>query len=172
MIRLAYQKPRLNQTMDLKSLETDELVLLRIEIEREMQTRGVSFSVGEIGEKIAIEYFNSTPGLSNLLAAPTGAKNVDALSRNGDRYSIKTIQKSKKTGTIYPDTQDDSKQLFEYLLIVKLSPDFSLASLYRFSWTQFLEIRAWDKRMSAWYVPVSRNRLVLGECLYSEADEI
>lgn len=136
-----------------------------------MQARGISFSVGEMGEKIAIDYFNSTPGLSNLIAAPTGAKNVDALSRDGDRYSIKTIQKGKKTGTIYPDKWDQNKQLFEFLLIVKLLPDYSLASLYRFSWTQFLDIRAWDKRMSAWYVPASKDRLAFGECLYSNDGE-
>lgn len=153
--------------MDLKTLETNELISLRMEVEREMQLRGISFSVGEVGEKIAIEYFNSTPGLSNLIAAPTGAKNVDALSRDGDRYSIKTIQKGKKTGTIYPDKQNSDKQLFEYLLVVILASNFTLNALYRFSWARFLEIRAWDKRMSAWYVPISKNRLDVGECLYS-----
>lgn len=153
--------------MNLKTLETAELISLRIEVEREMQSRGVSFSVGEIGEKLAIEYFNSTSGLSNLIAAPTGAKNVDALSRDGDRYSIKTTQKGKKTGTIYPDKQNRDKQLFEYLLIITLSLDFTLDALHRFSWMQFLEVRAWDKRMSAWYVPISKKRLALGECLFN-----
>jgi hypothetical protein len=152
--------------MDLKKLKVDELVSLRIEVEKEFSSRGISFSVGEIGEAIAIEHFNSTSGLSNLIAAPHGAKNVDALSRNGDRYSIKTIQKAKKTGTIYPDEQDQNKQLFEYILIVKLAPDFSKQNLYRFSWEQFQKIRAWDKRMHAWYVPVSKKRLDQGECLY------
>jgi hypothetical protein len=127
--------------MEIASLPTDELVLLRIEFEREMRSRGISFSVGGIGERIAIEYFKSTPGLSNLIAAPIGAKNVDALSRDGDRYSIKTIQNAQKTGTIYPDKQDPEKQLFEYLLIVKLRSDFTLEALYQFSWKRFLEVR-------------------------------
>ena len=30
---------------------------------------------------------------------------MDALSRNGDRYSIKTAWKAKKTGTIYPEVR-------------------------------------------------------------------
>ena len=110
--------------MNINSLKDDELISFRIEIEREMRSRGISFSVGEIGEKIAIDYFKSTSGLSNLISAPKGAKNVDALSRNGDRYSIKTIQRGIKTGTIYPDDQDANKQLFEYLLVVKLNPDY------------------------------------------------
>jgi hypothetical protein len=151
---------------DLKTLNSDELIELRIEVEREMHSRGISFSVGEIGEKIAIDYFKSTPKLSNLIAAPTGAKNVDALSRNGERYSIKTIQRGHKTGTIYPDDQDRDKQLFEYLLIVKLHSDFTLDALYQFSWKQFLKIRSWDKRMNAWYVSMSKNSLDAGDCLY------
>jgi hypothetical protein len=152
--------------MKIKSLTNDELISLRIEVEREMHSRGISFSVGEIGEKIAVDYFRKTPGLSNLIAAPPGAKNVDALSRNGERYSIKTIQKGHKTGTIYPDEQEPDKQLFEYLLIVKLNSDFTLDALYQFSWKQFLKIRSWDKRMNAWYVSMSKNNLDTGDCLF------
>jgi hypothetical protein len=154
--------------MDVKSISDNDLILLRKEIDRELQTRGISFSVGEIGESIAINFFYSTPGLSNLIRAPIGAKNVDALSRDGDRYSIKTSQKGKKTGTIYPDSSSADKQLFEYLLIVKLASDFSLESIYRFSWSQFLIIRAWDRRMNAWYVPLSQSRLTTGECLFTK----
>jgi hypothetical protein len=160
-----------NGKLDLKSLNPDALIELRIEVEREMCSRGISFSVGETGEKIAIDYFKSTPGLSNLIAAPTGAKNVDALSRNGERYSIKTIQRGHKTGTIYPDDQDRNKQLFEYLLIVKLRSDFTLDALHQFSWKQFLKVRSWDKRMNAWYVSMSKNNLDAGNCLFIKEDD-
>lgn len=156
--------------MDLKSLTADELISLRIDVEREMHSRGISFSVGEIGEKIAIDFFKRTSGLSNLVATPTGAKNVDAFSRNGERYSIKTIQKGHKTGTIYPDDQEPDKQLFEYLLIVKLNSDFKMDALYQFSWKQFLKIRSWDKRMNAWYVSLSKNNLDTGTCLFNKKD--
>lgn len=159
-------KQNRNANIDLKSLNADELIELRIKVEREMHSRGISFSVGEIGEKIAIDYFKTTPKLSNLIAAPPGAKNVDALSRNGERYSIKTIQRGHKTGTIYPDDHDPDKQLFEYLLIVILHSDFTLDALYQFSWKQFLKIRAWDKRMNAWYVSISKNSLDAGDCLF------
>ncbi len=151
--------------MDITTLNDDVLISLRIEVEREMRTRGLSFSVGEIGEAAAINYFRNTPGLSNLTASAPGSKNVDALSRNGERFSIKTIQKGSKTGTIYPDEQNPDKQLFEYLLIVILAPDYTLNALYQFSWEQFLQIRAWDKRMNAWYVPTSKKRLEVGKCL-------
>lgn len=152
--------------MDFKSLTTKDLISLRIETEKELTLRGISFSVGEVGEELAINYFCSKPGLPNLINAPIGAKNVDALSRDGDRYSIKTTQKGKKTGTIYPDSNNPDKQLFEFLLVVKLSKELNLESIHRFSWEKFLEIRAWDKRMNAWYVPTSKKRLEFGECIF------
>jgi hypothetical protein len=142
-----------------RDLNDDDLILLRVEIEKEIDKRGLKFSVGEVGEKLAIRFFNETPGLPNLIAAPIGAKNVDALSRDGDRYTIKTIQKAKKTGTIYPDSKDKEKQLFEFLLLVHLDDNYNLKALYRFSWDQFNKNKAWDKRMTAWYVPLSSSRL-------------
>lgn len=149
-------------------LSDNELIQYRIEVDRELARRGIILSVGEIGETLVIAHFNSTAGLPTLLAAPKGAKNVDAISKDGDRYSIKSTQKAKKTGTVYPDSKDPDKQLFEYLLIVKISEDFRLKAIHRFTWGQFLKVRAWDKRMNAWYVPVSLNRLEIGENLFSE----
>jgi hypothetical protein len=161
-------KKEIDVLLDFTDLSDNNLLALRIQLDIELSHRGLNFNVGEIGEKVAIEYFNSNPGLSNLIAAPTGAKNIDALSRDGDRYSIKTQMKAKKSGTIYPDTENPNKQLFEYLLIVKLSPDYQLQTLHRFSWEIFLQARAWDKRMSAWYVPVSNKRLEMAEKIFSK----
>jgi hypothetical protein len=155
-------------SFDLIELTDDNLMKIRVQLDAELTRRGLNFSVGEIGEKVAIEYFNATPGLSNLIEAPTGAKNIDALSRDGDRYSIKTQMKAKKSGTIYPDTEFPDKQLFEYLLIVKLSPDYQLETMHRFTWDMFLQARAWDKRMNAWYIPVSNKRLDIAEKIYSK----
>ncbi|PPD40109.1 MAG: hypothetical protein CTY16_18245 [Methylobacter sp.] len=154
------------ESFDSTILSDNELLELRIKIDKELNQRGINFGVGEIGEKIAINFFNSTPKLPNLMPAATGAKNIDALSRDGDRYSIKTQLKAKKSGTIYPDVLHPDKQLFEYLLIVKLSSDYELKSLHRFSWATFLQARAWDKRMNAWYVPTTNKRLDLSEKIF------
>jgi hypothetical protein len=148
------------------TLNDEGLISLRILVGTEMARRGISIDVGELGEKLAIEFFNSTPGLSNLMRAPKGAKNVDALSRNGERYSIKSILKAKKTGTIYPDSHNPDKQLFEHLLLVCLNSQYRLCSVYCFTWEAFIKARAWDKRMNAWYVPVSEKRLKLAEKLF------
>ncbi|MBD9359672.1 hypothetical protein [Methylomonas fluvii] len=119
---------------DRSTLTDNELVGFRIGVDKELARRGINFIVGEFGEKIAIEFFNSTPKLPNLMAAATDEKNIDALSRDGDQYSIKTQMKAKKSSTIYPDAEHPDKQLFEYLLLVKLSTDYELINLFRFSW--------------------------------------
>jgi hypothetical protein len=149
----------------ISELEDHQLLSIRAHLDKEFVSRKLSFSVGDLGEELAIEYFNSTTGLPNLIKAPRGSKNVDALSRNGERVSIKTIQKAKKTGTIYPDIEDPNNQLFELLLIAKLSPAYQLESIHMFTWKDFLKVRAWDKRMNAWYIPYSLVKLSQGKQL-------
>lgn len=121
------------------SLTDDELMTFRIHIDAELSKRGLLFNVGALGEKLSIAYFNSTAKLPNLMQAPTGAKNVDALSRQGDRYSIKAFMKAKKTGTIYPDENNMDKQLFEYLVVVHLNKSYKLEAIYRFTWNEFVK---------------------------------
>ncbi|WP_037036326.1 hypothetical protein, partial [Pseudovibrio sp. JE062] len=121
-------------------------------------------TVGAVGEKIAIDIFNTTPGCPNLQAAPTGTANIDAISRRGERYSIKTICKAKKTGTIYPDPSDPDKRLFEFILVVRLNEDWTLNSLFEFDWEGFVKNRCWDKRMNAWYLPASARVLGAAKC--------
>jgi hypothetical protein len=139
-----------------------ELLLLRAYIRAEMRERGLADSVGATGEKIAMECFKAAKGRPILQLAPPGTKNVDALSREGDRYSIKTVCDGSKTGTIYPDHIDTNKQLFEFLLIVRLDRDWKLVSIHQLSWPLFFELKSWDKRMNAWYIGCSRS--TLGKC--------
>lgn len=143
----------------LNVLPDDELLLLRANLDAEMRKRKIAFSVGEVGEVLTIEHFKRTPGLPNLQKAPTGTKNVDALSRDGDRYSIKAICKGKKTGTVYPDSGNPDKQLFENLLITHLTDSWQLKSIHQLTWDVFREVRSWDRRMNAWYVAISGRTL-------------
>lgn len=148
-------KPERKQRDELQLVSDNELISLRARVETEMRRRNISFSVGDIGEQLVIDYFNATPGLPNLMRAPRGTKNVDALSRDGDRYSIKTIWKAKKTGTVYPDPADKNKQLFEFILIAQLDDQWRLRRINQLTWKQFVSIRSWDKRMNAWYISCS-----------------
>jgi hypothetical protein len=148
--------------MKVASMSDEDLILLRAKLRAEMRKRGIADSVGAVGEQLAIEHFRKTPGLPKLQIAPRGTKNVDALSRNGDRFSIKTICEGSKTGTIYPEPDDRNKQLFEHLLIVKLAENWSLDSIHQLSWTVFVKVRSWDKRMNAWYVAFNNRVLTAG----------
>ena len=154
-----------NAEQSLEDRSDAELMQLRAVLEIEMKRRGLAFSVGNIGEQLILRHFNATSGLPILQLAPPGTKNVDALSRNGDRYSIKTLWKAKKTGTIYPDPQDERKRLFEFLVVAHLSDDLSLKTIHQFTWEQFLAVRRWDRRMSAWYVGCSQSALSQGHKL-------
>ena len=156
---------------DLARISDDDLVLLRARLDAEMRRRNIAFSVGGVGESLAIEHFRKTPGLPKLHPAQRGTKNVDANSRDGERYSIKTVCRAKKTGTIYPDAQDRDKQLFEYVLIVKLAEDWSLESIHQMPWSGFVKVRSWDKRMNAWYVAISGRALAAASLVYQVTPE-
>lgn len=125
----------------------------------ELKRRGLASNVGQVAESLALSFFNGTPGRPNLQPAPTGTQNVDALSRRGDRYSIKGVLDGRKTGTIYPDRDDREKQLFEYLLIVRIDEDWQLIAIHEFDWKTFVEVRSWDSRMNAWYVGLAVKTL-------------
>lgn len=148
------------------NMSDEDLILLRNGIRAEMRKRGIADSVGAVGEQLVIEHFRKTPSLPKLQLAPRGTKNVDALSRNGDRFSIKTVCEGSKTGTVYPDPDDPDKQLFEYVLIVLLSEDWTLDSIYKLAWVDFVKVRSWDKRMNAWYVAISSRALGLAEQVF------
>jgi hypothetical protein len=154
--------------INLKELSNEEIIFLWKEIEKEFEERDISFNVGALGESLAIDFFNKTPGLDNLVKAATGTKNVDALSRKGDRYSIKTIKKGTKSGTVYPDADDKDKIIFEYILVIILNSEYELKSIRRFSWNQFLQVRQWDITMNAWYIPKTIKALQQGEKIYEK----
>ena len=139
------KKPNNSLVNNMQDFTDNELVDLRIALELEMHHQGIDFSAGNLGEKLVIDFFNTTPGLPTLTEAPTGTKNIDAILRDGERYSIKTLLRAKKSGTIYPDEADRDRQLFEHLLPVKLTSEYRLAAIYRFSWQDFMKIRSWDK---------------------------
>lgn len=158
----------MNETVPVQLLEpSDELVFLsdldllrlRARVAAELKKRGLALNVGQVAESLAIATYNATPGRANLQPAPTGTQNVDALSRRGDRYSIKGVLDARKTGTVYPDREDPDKQLFEYLIVVRIDADWQLVALYEFDWKTFCEVRSWDRRMNAWYVGLAARTL-------------
>jgi hypothetical protein len=152
--------------IDLTILNDLKLLALRAAIDREARSRGLNFNVGEVGEKLVIDIFKKRPDLPVLAPAPRGTKNIDAISRDGNRYSIKTLQRAKKSGTIYPDQLNNERQLFEFILIVLIHDDFKLERIIELDWQQFCTVRSWDIRMNAWYVARSNRALSAGRQIY------
>lgn len=88
---------------NLQEKDTKEIIHLYSMSIKELKRRKVIRTnnvVGELGEYLAIEIYNNTPGLPNLAPAPVGTENIDAISRKGDRYSIKSTSNAT-TGVFY-----------------------------------------------------------------------
>ena len=76
---------------DLSQKSTEAIIRLYSMAIKELRKREIIRTnnvVGELGEYLAIEYYNKTSKLPNLAPAPVGTENIDAISRKGDRYSI------------------------------------------------------------------------------------
>lgn len=123
-----------------------------------VRTRNI---VGERGEFLAIETYNKIPGLPKLQAAPEGTQNVDALSRKGERYSIKTISlPSVTTGVFYglsePEVFEKEKK-FEFVIIVIIDKHYDLVKMFELGWEQFIKYRKWHKTMRAWNISLTKQ---------------
>jgi hypothetical protein len=158
--------------MDVKNLNTLELINAYSKIINTLKQRGVIRTknlIGDIGEYLAIEHFNKTSGKPNLQFAPAGTKNIDAISRNGDRYSIKSTS-SNLTGVFYGleklDSNKENSQKFEYLLIVQFKDNFSLQRIIQLDWTTFLHFKRWHKTMNAWNISVTKKLLEKSDIIY------
>ncbi len=128
-----------------------------------IRTRNI---VGERGEFLAIDVYDNTKGMPKLQAAPKGAQNVDAISRKGDRYSIKTISlPGSTTGVFYGvgDLDDEiQEKKFEYVIVVLIDGEYNLSKVIEVTWEQFIKYRKWHKTMRAWNLSLTRD-------LYNEA---
>lgn len=104
---------------------------------------------------MAIKIYNSTRGLPKLQPSPQGTQNVDALSRKGERYSIKTISEPNSTtgvfhGLVDEDDKSISEKKFEYIIIVQLFKDYQLKKMLELTWDIFIKHKKWHRTMRAW----------------------
>ncbi|MBT4377128.1 hypothetical protein HOD29_07185 [archaeon] len=154
----------------IESLNEDELWINHAFTIKELKKRKLirtRNTAGERGEQLAIKTYNSTPNESNLQAAPEGTQNVDALSRKGERYAIKTVTLPRTlTGVFYglnpPETKEEENKKFEYLIVVMIDDSFELIKILECNWETFLKHKKWHKTMRAWNINVTRK--LEGEC--------
>lgn len=131
---------------------------LQLKERKLVRTRNI---VGERGEFLAIETYDKIAGLPKLQAAPEGTQNVDALSRKGERYSIKTITSpGTTTGVFYglsePGVQEKEHK-FEYVIVVVIDKHYDLLKMLELNWDQFLKYRKWHKTMRAWNISLTQQ---------------
>ena len=149
----------------LKSLPEEELPHAYSCIIKELKDRGIIRSrnvMGDLGEYLVIRHYNNTPGLPNLSTAPQGTQNVDALSRRGDRYSIKTTT-GRTTGVFFglndPESGLLEEQKFEYVIIAIFDKNLVLRRINELTWQDFLRYKKWHSRMRAWNLSVTQELL-------------
>ena len=148
-------------------LNNEELWIGYADLQQELKKRGLVRTnniVGERGEFLAIETYNSISGLPNLQAAPEGTQNVDALSRKGERYSIKTVSEpGSTTGVFYgigeKDDQGIPEKKFEYVIIVQLYKSYLPKRILELDWNNFLKHKKWHSTMRAWNLSVTKALL-------------
>jgi hypothetical protein len=73
--------------------------------------------------------------------APVGTENIDAISRKGDRYSIK-LTSNTTTGVFYgleePESAVPDSEKFEYVIICKFDDNYELQKILEMDWDTFL----------------------------------
>lgn len=135
------------------------LIIKELKERNLVRTRNIA---GERGEQLAIEIYNNTPREPNLQAAPEGTQNVDALSRKGDRYAIKTVTLPRKlTGVFYglnpPELKEKDEKKFEFLVIVMINEYYEPVKVLECRWEAFLKHKRWHKTMRAWNLSVTAS---------------
>lgn len=151
--------------MNVESLSNNELITTYGNIIKELKNRKIIRSknvIGDLGEYLAIDFYKKTSGLPNLEFAPPGTKNIDAISINGERYSIKSTS-SSTTGVFYglndPNSNEPEKQKFEYVIVVILDDNWELKRINELTWEQFLIHKRWHSRMTAWNLSINKKLL-------------
>lgn len=143
---------------NLQEKDTNEIIRLYSMTIKELKRRKIIRTnnvLGELGEYLAIEIYNSTPGRPNLAAAPIGTENIDAISRKGDRYSIKST--SNNTTGVFYGLEAPDQQKFEYVIICKFDDDYELQTVLEMDWETFLKNKHWHSRMHAWNLSLSKK---------------
>ena len=157
--------------MDFSKYSGTELVQLYGQLLQQMRTRDIIRSknvTGDLGEYLVIDYYTSTRGLPKLQFAPPSTKNIDAISIDGDRYSIKTTT-GTVTGAFYgieKDAKTSMRPLFEYVVIVKLDEMYQPELILELDWDAFFKHKRWHSRINAYNLILSKSLIEDGKIIY------
>lgn len=126
---------------------------------------------GDLGEYIVIDYYTKTKGLPKLQFAPPSTKNIDAISVNGERYSIKCTT-TNTTGAFYGINKDADiasiKPLFEYVVVIKLDKNYQPEFILELNWEAFFKHKHWHSRIGAYNLVITNSLIVDGKMVYKK----
>lgn len=160
--------------MDFSNYSGVELIQIYSELLAKMRQDGLIHSknvTGDLGEYIVVDYYTRTKGLPKLQFAPPSTKNIDAISVNGERYSIKCIT-TNTTGAFYGLEKDTDinaiKPLFEYVVIIKLDENFQPEFILELDWEAFFQHKHWHSRVGAYNLVVTSALIASGKMIYKK----
>ena len=161
---------------DLKKLSDEALMQLispSSNVIKELKNRKIIRTkniVGEIGEYYAIKFYNKLKNLPNLTLAPPGVKNVDALSRDGEIYSIKCISSlSGTTGSFCdPESIEKNNQKFHFLIIVILDENYGVEKILELTWEDFMKYKKYNKRMNNYNISITKTIINQVKIIYEK----
>lgn len=163
--------------MNLWLSSNEEIIYLYWKIIKELKARWIVRTknlLGDLWEYLTLSHYNNTPWLPNLQLAPAWTHNIDAISRNGERYSIKSIT-GKTTWVFYGlndrNVETKEKQLFEYVVIVMFWDDYILDRILEIDWITFIELKKWHSTMRGWNISVTKALLEKSKIIYQNVSD-
>lgn len=160
--------------MELSKHSGMELIQLYGELLSEMRSRELIRTknvTGDLGEYIVIDYYSRTKGLPKLQFAPPSTKNIDAISVNGERYSIKCIT-TNTTGAFYGVEKDiklsEIKPIFEYVVVIKLDENYQPILMIQLDWETFFKHKHWHSRINAYNLIITKALIEDAEVLFDK----
>lgn len=163
--------------MDFSKYSGVELIRIYGDLLSKMREDGLIRSknvTGDLGEYIVIDYYTKTKGLPKLQFAPPSTKNIDAISVNGERYSIKCAT-TNTTGVFYGIEKDadisSMKPLFEYVVIIKLNELYQPELIVELDWETFFKHKHWHSRVGAYNLLITNLLIEDGKLIYTRSGQ-
>ena len=161
------EKFNIKNLIDLKKFNPAELFSIYSDILDELKKREIITTkniVGEMGEYLVIDYFNNNSNLPTLSKAPVSTKNIDAISNEGKRYSIKSTS-TGMTSVFHSIELNGQGQDFEYLIILKFNNSYKVENILQLSWDKFVKHRKIKKPENRYAINISSEVIEDSEIL-------
>ena len=148
--------------LDLKKYTGEQLIGLYSEILQELKGRGIIRTrnlLGEFGEYIAESTYKQAKDLPTIKLVDAGVKNYDAISRSGERYSIKSTSSKGTgmfTGLVLDENHEPIEKYFDYVIICRFDEFFALKCIYELDWQMFLKHKHWNSTLNNLYLPINK----------------